>query len=227
VTLRFLLLLAVAVLPAAPGRATDYAAIEARVVAVAQGKPEFGSVRGTAFLVGPRGLLATAAHVVTDPDGLPLENLFVLRPTPPNITASPAKVVRVFPGGRDLALLQVARQPGDPDLPFFEIGENAATGEDILMAGYPLVFDRVYRWPLFRFGRISSTRYFLRQSKVLVLDMVSADGFSGAPVVRVSDGRVIGVQKGGATGNAHAGFSVATEISPVDLTAENGNNAGR
>ena len=85
--------------------------------------------------------------------------------------------------------------------------------------GYPLVFDKVYRWPLFRFGRISSVKYFLRDSKVLVLDLTSASGFSGAPVIRRSDGKVLGVQKGGATGNKQADFSLATVITVADLPA--------
>ncbi len=213
-------------LPAAPQvvkpEATpDYSAIEVRVVAVAAGKPDFEHVRGTAFLVGPRGLLATAQHVVVNDKGEPLPNLFILRPTPPNITASPAVVSRLVAreekSTRDIAFLQVKRSESDPDLPYFEIGADPGVGEQILTSGYPLVFDRVYRWPLFRFGRVSSTRYFLRDSKVLVLDMVSAGGFSGAPVIRMSDGRVLGVQKGGATGNPNAGFSIATEIRSKDV----------
>lgn len=202
---------------AAEPASTDIEAAEVRVVAVAAGKPDFAHVRGTAFLVGPRGLLATAEHVILDDKKQVIENLFILRPTPPDITASRVKVVKRFDNGRDLALMQMNRKPEDPDLPFFEIGDAPKTGGEIFMAGYPLVFDKVYRWPLFRFGRIGSVRYYLRQSKVLVLDMVSADGFSGSPVIRSLDGRVLGVQKGGATGNAYAGFSVATELTQADL----------
>lgn len=191
--------------------------MEVRVVAIAAGKPDFAHVRGTAFLVGPRGLLATAGHVVLNEKKEVIQDLFVLRPTPPDTTASRVKVVKRFDGDRDVALLQMNRKPDDPDLPFFEIGETPKTGQEIFLAGYPLVFDKVYRWPLFRFGRIGSVRYFLRQSKVLVLDMISADGFSGSPLIRASDGKVLGVQKGGATGNAHAGFSIATELTASDL----------
>lgn len=195
----------------------DDEAVEIRVVAVAAGKPDLAHVRGTAFLVGPRGLLATAEHVVLNEKREVIPDLFILRPTPPDTTASRVKVVKRFENGRDLALLQIARKPEDPDLPFFEIGETPRTGQEIFVAGYPLVFDKVYRWPLFRFGRIGSVRYFLRQSKVLVLDMISADGFSGSPVIRAADGKVLGVLKGGATGNAHAGFSIATELVVSDL----------
>ena len=195
----------------------DVENVEVRVVAITSGKPDFAHVRGTAFLVGPRGLLATAEHVILDSKKQVIEDLYILRPTPPDTTASKVKVVKRFENGRDLALLQISRKPEDPDLPYFEIGDAPKTGSEIFMAGYPLVFDKVYRWPLFRFGRIGSVRYYLRQSKVLVLDMVSADGFSGSPVIRSSDGKVLGVQKGGATGNAYAGFSVATELTTADL----------
>lgn len=218
-TLRVLFLgcLLATTLPANEPAVFDDETVEVRVVAVAAGKPDLAHVRGTAFLVGPRGLLATAEHVVLNEKQDVIPDLFILRPTPPNTTVSRVKVVKRFENGRDLALLQVARKPEDPDLPFFEIGESARTGQEIFVAGYPLVFDKVYRWPLFRFGRIGSVRYFLRQSKVLVLDMISADGFSGSPLIRSADGKVLGVLKGGATGNAHAGFSVATELTASDL----------
>jgi len=202
--------------PAEPA-AFDDEAVEIRVVAVAAGKPDLAHVRGTAFLVGPRGLLATAGHVALNEKQEEIPDLFILRPTPPNTTASRVKVVKRFENGRDLVLLQMNRKPDDPDLPHFEIGEAPKTGQEIFVAGYPLVFDKVYRWPLFRFGRIGSVRYFLRQSKVLVLDMISADGFSGSPLIRFADGKVLGVLKGGATGNAYAGFSVATELAASDL----------
>jgi S1-C subfamily serine protease len=212
-------------LPAVSGYAEapalgDGAEFEVRVAAVAIGKPDLAHVRGSAFLIGPRGLLATADHVLGDLTGAELDEIFVLRPTPPTVTASKVTVVKRFKTGdstRDLALLQIHRQPTDPDLPFFEIADQPQVGEDVFLLGYPLVFDRVYRWPLFRFGRISSVKYFLKDSKVLVLDLTSASGFSGAPVVRRSDGKVLAVQKGGATGNKQADFSLATVLTAADL----------
>jgi S1-C subfamily serine protease len=200
----------------------DGAAFEVRVAAIAIGKPDLAHVRGSAFLIGPRGLMATADHVLGNLNGEELNEVFVLRPTPPTLTASKATVLKRFATGdstRDLAFLQIKRQPSDPDLPFFEIADQPQVGEDVFLLGYPLVFDRVYRWPLFRFGRISSVKYFLKDSKVLVLDLTSAGGFSGSPVVRRSDGKVLGVQKGGATGNKAADFSLATVITTADLPA--------
>lgn len=202
----------------------DGAAYEVRVAAVAVGKPDLAHVRGTAFLVGPRGLLATADHLLDDLSDDALKEIFVLRPTPPNITASKATVVKRFKTAdstRDLAFLQIARKADDPDLPFFEIAAEPQVGEDVFLVGYPLVFDKIYRWPLFRFGHVSSVKYFLRDSKVLVLDLNSVSGFSGSPVIRRSDGKVLGVQKGGATGNKQADFSLATVLTTADLpTAE-------
>ncbi len=203
--------------PAPMGDGSSY---EVRVAAVSVGKPDLAHVRGTAFLVGPRGLLATADHLVDGLSDDDLKQLFILRPTPPTVTASKATLVKRFKTGdstRDLAFLQINRKPEDPDLPFFELAGEPQVGEEVFLLGYPLVFDKVYRWPLFRFGRISSVKYFLRDSKVLVLDLTSASGFSGAPVIRRSDGKVLGVQKGGATGNKQADFSLATVINTADL----------
>ncbi len=200
----------------------DGGEFEVRVAAVAVGKPDLAHVRGSAFMIGPRGLLATADHVIGDLTGDGLNEVYVLRPTPPTLTASKATVVKRFKSAdstRDLAFLQIARQAADADLPFFEIGDKPQVGEEVFLLGYPLVFDRVYRWPLFRFGRVSSVKYFLKDSKVLVLDLTSVSGFSGAPLVRRSDGKVLGVQKGGATGNKQADFSLATVLTPADLAA--------
>ena len=227
-TLVLLLVAALCGLPAAPSLAElpaleDGSAYEVRVAAVAIGKPELSHVRGSAFLIGPRGLLATADHVLGELSEEALDQIYVLRPTPPTITASKVTVVKRFKTAdstRDLALLQIKRQPADPDLPFFELAGQPQVGEEVFLLGYPLVFDKVYRWPLFRFGRISSVKYFLRDSKVLVLDLTSASGFSGAPVVRRSDGKVLAVQKGGATGNKQADFSLATIITAADLPTE-------
>lgn len=209
-----------AVRPGADASMGDGSTYEVRVAAVAVGKPDLAHVRGTAFLIGPRGLLATADHLVDSLSDEDLQQLFVLRPTPPTVTASKATLVKRFKAGestRDIAFLQIHRKPEDPDLPFFELAGQAEVGEEVFLVGYPLVFDKVYRWPLFRFGRISSVKYFLRDSKVLVLDLTSASGFSGSPVIRKSDGKVLGVQKGGATGNKQADFSLATVLTTADL----------
>lgn len=198
----------------------DGAAYEVRVAAVAVGKADLAHVRGSAFLIGPRGLLVTADHVIGDLTDETLNEVYILRPTPPNMTASKVTVVKRFKTAdstRDLAFLQITRKPDDPDLPFFEIADQPQVGEEVFLLGYPLVFDKIYRWPLFRFGRISSVKYFLKDSKVLVLDLTSAAGFSGAPVIRRSDGKVLGVQKGGATGNKQADFSLATVLTAADL----------
>jgi hypothetical protein len=169
--------------------------------------------------------MVTADHVLGDSAGDSPNEIYVLRPTPPNMTISKATVVKRFKTAdstRDIAFLQMAREADAPDLPYFEIAQNPQVGEEVFLLGYPLVFDRVYRWPLFRFGRVSSVKYFLKDSKVLVLDLTSAQGFSGAPVIRRSDGKVLAVQKGSATGNKEANFSLGTVITAADLPATSG-----
>ena len=211
-----------AVAHAEPAPLGDGGEYEVRVAAVALGKPDLSHVRGSAFLVGPKGLMVTADHVLGELTGDASNEIYVLRPTSPNLTICKASVVKrlkTADSTRDLAFLQMARETDAPDLPFFEIAENPQVGEEVFLLGYPLVFDRVYRWPLFRFGRVSSVKYFLKDSKVLVLDLTSANGFSGAPVVRRSDGKVLAVQKGGATGNKEANFSLGTVITLADLPA--------
>lgn len=203
--------------PAAPAR---LGAIELSVGAVAWPKPELGNVRGTAFLLSKEGWMATADHVVCGSDNAVLSGLSVLLPSQQGLIVREVREVRRLRSdvsGRDIALMRIEPGPELKDRPRLEIGPGAALGDEVLVAGYPLVFDKVYRWPLLRWGRISSTRYHLRKAKVFVLDLTSAGGFSGSPVIRVADGKVVAVLKGKATGNSAADFSLGTQLLPADL----------
>jgi hypothetical protein len=187
---------------------------EDRVVAICAGKPSIGAVRGTGFFIRGDGLVATADHVVGPGDDGVVPEFFLMRAGEPESKFWRARLVRRLRSderGPDIALLQAQGiAPAEP-VPFFEFGE-AEGGDEVSVAGFPLVFDKVYRWPLLRFGRVASTRYHLREAKVYVLDLTSAGGFSGAPVVRLRDRRVVAVLKGKATGNVAADFSLGTSV---------------
>jgi len=197
--------------------------LEAVTCALVSGaEPTLENARATAFFIHEEGWLFTAGHAVIDAEARPLPNLWVLR----NVEGTGSRYFRVEVAhlfgygdtGRDLALLRIAEGQPDPVHPFpaLEWGETAQAGDAILFAGFPLVFDQVYRWPLLRRGWVATTRYDYRQAEVLVLDAISAGGFSGAPVVD-ERGRLLAVLKGKATGNPDAGFCLATIVRKSDL----------
>lgn len=91
------------------------------------------------------------------------------------------------------------------------------TGDPVVIAGYPLIFDRPYFWPIFRSGIVSSTRYSYEGAKIFILDLGAVGGFSGSPVVRQNDLSVIGVVKGGTSRAKDSGFTAAFTLEPSDL----------
>lgn len=193
----------------------------ATAVLVRGAEPTLDGARGTAVFVGGARLL-TAGHAAVDAEGAPLGDLWVLRNVPDRGSRFfKVEVERVFgdgENGRDLALLRVA-DGSTPEVPFprLRIGGEPGTGARVITAGFPLVFDRVYRWPLLRFGWVASNRYHLRESKVIVLDLTSVGGFSGAPVVDRATGRLVAILKGKATGNPASDFCLATTVTAEDI----------
>lgn len=185
--------------------------------------PSLKGARGTACFLHEKGLLFTAAHGVLDKDGIPMKDLWILR----NVAGLGGRFFKVSvlltfgngKEGRDLAILRIDPGQKPPQVPFpaLPIGPQPVTGESVTIAGFPLVFDQVYRNPLFRKGWVSSTRFHLRDSKVLVLDVTSVGGFSGAPVVHSQTGDLMAIIKGQATGNPAGDFSLATTVYSEDL----------
>jgi len=165
-------------------------------------------------------LVVTADHVITDETsgGKPYPKLFAQRFTGTSFETSELVVVkRMREGntGRDIAVLQMRAPP--PNLPYLRIAEQVTLGGDVLIAGFPLVFDKPYPHPLIRHGVIASTRYRYEGAAVLVLDLTSVSGYSGSPVVRLPEGDVVGVFRGSSADHPDADFSVAFVLTSDDL----------
>lgn len=197
--------------------------LERASAAVVRGeKASLSGARGSGVIVGTGGTILTAGHVAVDKDGNPLSDLWILRNVPGRGSRFFKVVVRQVFGygdnGRDLALLAVA-DGQEAEEPFLglEIGHEPSTGAEVVASGFPLVFDRVYRWPLMRWGRVATSRFFYREAKVLVLDMTSIAGFSGAPVVDAQTGKLVAIIKGKATGNPQSDFCLATTVLRKDI----------
>ena len=195
--------------------------IETRVVAICSDKPDTKNILGTGFIATKRGLVVTADHVIfNEQKNRVYKNLFCSWPTYPEplwFRLSITKRFKQGAKGRDIALLQIIPDSRVKSYPFLEIGDEFEIGDPVLIIGFPLVFEKIYHWPLFRRGIIASTRYKYQDSRVIVLDLPAVDGYSGSPVFNLRNKKVVGIIKGGSAQRKGTDFSVAIVIEKTDL----------
>jgi S1-C subfamily serine protease len=150
----------------------------------------------------------------------PYKNLFCSWPTYPEplwFRLLIAKRYKQGKKGKDIALLKIIPDNRIKSYPFLEIGNEFEIGDPVLITGFPLVFEKIYHWPLFRKGIIASTRYTYQDSRVLLLDFPAVHGYSGSPVFNLKNKRVVGIIKGGSAQRKGTDFSVAVVIEKGDL----------
>ena len=195
--------------------------IETRVVAICSDKPDTKNILGTGFIATKQGLVVTADHVIfNEQKNRVYKNLFCSWPTYPEplwFRLSITKRFKQGAKGRDIALLQIIPDSRVKSYPFLEIGDEFEIGDPVLITGFPLVFEKIYHWPLFRRGIIASTRYKYQDSRVIVLDLPAVDGYSGSPVFNLRTKKVVGILKGGSAQRKGTDFSVAIVIEKTDL----------
>jgi S1-C subfamily serine protease len=195
--------------------------IETRVVAICSDKPDTKNILGTGFIATKHGLVVTADHVIfNEQKNRVYKNLFCSWPTYPEplwFRLSITKRFKQGAKGRDIALLQIIPDSRVKSYPFLEIGDEFEIGDPVLITGFPLVFEKIYHWPLFRRGIIASTRYKYQDSRVIVLDLPAVDGYSGSPVFNLRTKKVVGILKGGSAQRKGTDFSVAIVIEKTDL----------
>ena len=195
--------------------------IETRVVAICSDKPDTKNILGTGFIATKHGLVVTADHVIfNEQKNRVYKNLFCSWPTYPEPLWFRLSITQRFKQGakgRDIALLQIMPDSRVKSYPFLEIGDEFEIGDPVLITGFPLVFEKIYHWPLFRRGIIASTRYKYQDSRVIVLDLPAVDGYSGSPVFNLRTKKVVGILKGGSAQRKGTDFSVAIVIEKTDL----------
>ena len=209
----------------------DFDAQRQALVQVGEGLPTGERIalqwRGSGFLVDARCTVVTARHVVEDAQA---ERLMVGLPVagePGRTRTYPARPIHLH-DSLDLAFLRITGIPGEdgcasaglPQLSLAEgIGADLA-GEEVVLAGFPMLEGNVPRSvPILRFGHLASAELQARGESMLLLDLSSTPGFSGAPVILRRSGEVIGVVFGpGRTGRQY-GFNWATPITKADYDA--------
>jgi len=174
-------------------------------------------VEGSGFLVRPNTVV-TNRHVLDTAvakaiaDDISLTQLFVsfIAPSPTRGRIGTLRMIRrthAPEGGTiDIALLEIK---SDPEAHFEDIGplkvaraHSIAVSEDVLVCGYPygnMLLEpegRPFRFgPVLQQGYVSGLSPFAGSdaAQEILLDVRTAGGMSGSPVVRSSTGEVIGV----------------------------------
>jgi S1-C subfamily serine protease len=161
------------------------------------------TMRGTGFIVAPDGWIITALHVVADRKSLiKYGNISVSilrhsRPFPAEIVSPIDNVTSL----RDFAILKI----DETALPALELGNevDVENGSPIAIIGLPLSasFDVVSKptpVPHFcLFGTVAAQTSFplgnLQFRKTIFFQGISIKGISGAPIISLDSGKVIGV----------------------------------
>jgi S1-C subfamily serine protease len=201
------------------GEAWDLQSLEKSVVFITHSEPKAVSefALGTGFLISSNATVVTVDHhVVDETTGVVREKLFAIHEN----KWWPMKVARRFrdgKGGRDIAVLKPAGLVRVSK--FLEVSGEAKMGMEVAIAGFPKAFgDEVKLQPLFRHGFVSSTKLTNDSGgPIIVLDMTSVLGFSGAPLVNMQTGKVIGVFFGGLNNPPSSDFSLAAPLAMEDL----------
>jgi S1-C subfamily serine protease len=160
-----------------------------------------GSMRGTGFIVDPNGWIVTALHVVADPNTLVSRGSISVslfgHPTqiPAEIVSPLDNLARL----RDFAILKVAKE----NLPSLVFGNevDVEEGSPIAIIGLPLsaTFGAASNSvpPFCLTGSIAAKTSLalgnLQFRKIIYFQGVSVKGISGAPIILLQTGKVIGI----------------------------------
>ncbi|MFW6082064.1 MAG: S1 family peptidase [Desulfosalsimonas sp.] len=160
---------------------------------------EAASFRGTAFLIHPGGYLLTAAHLITG-----LTDLMVVpmgeHPSFAPVrgeTVSPIEVeIRQVDRGCDIALLKF-RHEIEISMPDHVTGKpgEIPIGNSAACLGYPFGYYHIYT-QLIKQATIAGKILSRNETRIFLIDTLVHDGSSGAPLISLHDGRIIGVVGG-------------------------------
>lgn len=132
--------------------------------------------KGTGFIVSPRGLIVTNAHVV--------ENAKSVRITLDNDETVFSNLIEIIPDN-DLAIIQINKD----NLPYLQIEEEQVSIDDIVtIIGNPLWYYKIAQQ-----GKVEAfTKIADSDTPVFYIDIAINPGNSGSPVLNEA-GKVVGV----------------------------------
>jgi len=181
---------------------------------------------GTGFLVDRKCTLVSAKHLF---HGLAGDRFLVRMPSRDRSSAPilQARVIYRKPE-LDLVFLRLVGSTLGQDrcpeelrdhLALSESFDDRLVGEPVLLPGYPLIEGEPPGTPVLRRGHVSSAELEWEGHPMLLLDLVSAPGLSGAPVILERTGEVVGVLFGSGLTPRDYDLTWATPIVRADLRA--------
>ncbi len=181
---------------------------------------------GTGFMVDRKCTLASAKHILHGVEG----DRFLVRMHSRDTRRSPILHARVIyrKPALDLVFLQLVGstigQKRCPDefrshLKLSESFDDGLAGEAVLLAGFPMLEGQLAGVPVLRHGHVSSGELEWEGNPMLLLDLRSAPGFSGAPVILERTGEVIAVLFGSGLTPREYDLTWATPITRADHRA--------
>jgi hypothetical protein len=179
---------------------------------------------GTGFMVDRKCTLASAKHIFHGVNA----DRFVVRLQSADRERAPILRARVLyrKPELDLVFLQlVGAAMGQGQCPaelrdhleLAEAFDDGLVGEPILLPGFPLIEGEPPGFPVLRRGYVSSAELEWDGSPMLLLDLRSAPGFSGSPVILERTGQVVGVLFGSGLTPREYDLTWATPITRGDL----------
>lgn len=131
--------------------------------------------KGTGFIISPKGVIVTNAHVVEDTKSV--------RITLDNDKVIFSSSIEIIPDN-DLAIIRI----DEDNLPYLQIekDEKVTTDDIVTIIGNPLWFDKIAQQ-----GKVSSFTQ-IAENPVFCIDIPINPGNSGSPVLNES-GKVVGI----------------------------------
>lgn len=154
---------------------------------------------GTGFIVSSDGWILTAAHLIFNPETQKdADTINVYMPDGSKVSATlvlPTSETR----SHDFALIKISKD----HLPFLVLGDeaDAAVGSSITLIGFPLSTGLVIKFCLT--GNIAAKTVIGKgdsQTSIVFFQGVSIKGISGAPLISLDTGKVIGIENVRLTG---------------------------
>ena len=185
-----------------------------KTIAIYNQAPKTKYLIGSGFYLA-NGIIITAEHVIKQ-NGKIISKIFgstLIKDKPIPIELEFIKSIE----NTDISILKIKNSLQKDKPPFFNIGNEYYSGDEVLMCGFPGAFsDRQNRpipssFPMIRKGIISSLYESIENTKILILDMIGVKGFSGSPIVHQNTKKVIAVFSQ-MPGRNNTGFSIAYPI---------------
>lgn len=161
-----------------------------QIVQVFADKPNGKTSMGAGFIVTPMGTILTAAHVIFDPKtGKTYKKIRARFTIGDSLKVLPITLIHNFvtdTPSYDLAVLIADFERGSrPTFPFFSLGYKPKKGSQVLIAGFPKMFKRVPKRPVYRYG-IIATHIKYNNAPMTILDLSATKGFSGSAVIDIT-----------------------------------------